>query len=339
LIEVNQLTKLYGDFPAVRGISFRVRPGEILGFLGPNGAGKTTTMRILAGYMPPSGGTCRIGGESIMDNPLTVKRRIGYLPEQVPLYPELTVEEYLGFIARVRAIPAGERAAALDRITRRCGLNNVRRKLIGRLSKGYRQRVGIAQALIHSPDVIILDEPTIGLDPAQIREVRELIRSLGEDHTIILSTHILPEVSQICQRVLIINQGRIIAEDTPANLTGRTAQRMVCDGLVRGDRDRLAGVLAASEHLQEWDIAAAEEPDGWHCTLVLADGEQRPRLLADLQAAGLAVYEFHRRRVSLEDVFLQLIMEEKDGAAAADGGPEGPDPEKTDRPDHHGEEP
>ncbi|MBN2431245.1 MAG: ABC transporter ATP-binding protein [Acidobacteria bacterium] len=322
MIEVSHLSKLYGNFPAVRDLSFRVRPGEILGFLGPNGAGKTTTMRILAGYMPPSGGTCRIGGKDVMDHPLTVKRRIGYLPEQVPLYPELTVEEYLGFIARVRAIPAGERGGALDRIAVRCGLKDVRKKLIGRLSKGYRQRVGIAQALIHSPDVIILDEPTIGLDPAQIREVRELIRSLGEDHTIILSTHILPEVSQICQRVLIINHGRIIAEDTPENLTGRITKRLVCDSLVQGDRDRLAEVLAAAENLPEWEITAAEEPGMWHCTLVLSDGEQRPRLLAALQNGGLAVYEFHRRRVSLEDVFLQLIMEENDGLAAGASGAE-----------------
>jgi ABC-2 type transport system ATP-binding protein len=302
---------MYGDFPAVNDLSFRVRPGEILGFLGPNGAGKTTTMRILAGYMPPTSGTVRVGGDDVMENPVTVKRRIGYLPEQVPLYPELTVSEYLAFIARIRGIPAAERGRALERISERCGLQDVRRKLVGRLSKGFRQRVGIAQALIHSPDVIILDEPTIGLDPAQIREVRELIRSLGEDHTIILSTHILPEVSQICHRVLIISQGRIIAEDTPDNLTSQATRRLVCESVVRGERERLEEVLNNSDYLQEWSIDDGDEPGWMKCTLTLSDGQQRPRALSDLIRAGLDVFEFKSRQVSLEDVFLELIMEEK----------------------------
>ena len=219
MIEVSGLTKYYGNFKAIEDVSFTVQRGEILGFLGPNGAGKTTTMRILTGYMPATAGVCRVGGLDVFEQPVAVKRQIGYLPENVPLYPEFTVFEYLQFVARIKGVPKADQPAVLERIIGRCGLESVRHRLIAQLSKGYRQRVGLAQALVHDPAVIVLDEPTIGLDPAQIREVRELIKGLGRDHTIILSSHILPEVSQVCDRVVIINKGRIVAEDTPENLT------------------------------------------------------------------------------------------------------------------------
>ena len=221
MIEVQQLTKRYGPFTAVDGVSFNVGKGEILGFLGPNGAGKTTTMRILTGYMPPTEGRARVAGFDLQEQPVEAKLRIGYLPETPPLYPDMTVREYLRFVARIKGVPAGEQAARVAAVMQRTHVADMANRHCGKLSKGYRQRVGLAQALIHNPDVLVLDEPTAGLDPKQIIETRELIRGLGGDHTIVLSTHILPEVAQTCQRVVIINKGRVVAEDTPENLTAR----------------------------------------------------------------------------------------------------------------------
>src|SRR5439155_23292592 len=221
MISVEHLTKRYGPTVAVSDVSFEVRQGEILGFLGPNGAGKTTTMRVITGYLPPSEGQVNVAGFDVTDAPLEVKRRTGYLPELPPVYPDMTVSEYLAFVARIKGVPRRELRKRIDEISQKCAVGDVRRKEIGKLSKGYRQRVGLAQALIHTPDVLILDEPTAGLDPKQIIETRELIKALAGDHTIILSTHILPEVSQTCQRVVIINNGKVVAVDTPDNLTAR----------------------------------------------------------------------------------------------------------------------
>ena len=221
MIEVQHLTKRYGRVTAVDDISFRVEKGEILGFLGPNGAGKTTTMRVLTGYMPPTEGAVIVAGYDVFQQPVDAKRRTGYLPETPPLYPEMTVREYLTFVAKIKGITPAERKARVESVIDRVRVADMADRHCAKLSKGYRQRAGLAQALIHNPEVLILDEPTAGLDPKQIIETRELIKGLAGDHTIILSTHILPEVSQTCQRVVIINKGRVVAIDTPDNLTAR----------------------------------------------------------------------------------------------------------------------
>ncbi len=221
MIEVENLTKVFVDTPAVDDISFFVPEGQVLGFLGPNGAGKTTTMRMITGFLPPSSGRVVVAGEDLDRNSVNMRRKIGYLPENVPLYPEMRVSEYLRFRAEVEEIPRNEIAGNTNEVLERCLLNDVSRQIIGTLSKGYRQRVGLASALIHKPPVLILDEPTVGLDPNQIIKIRELITELGKDHTVVLSTHILPEVDQVCDRVFIIDQGRIVADGTPDALRTR----------------------------------------------------------------------------------------------------------------------
>jgi ABC-2 type transport system ATP-binding protein len=228
MIEVANLSKRYGDIAAIRDVSFTAADGEILGFLGPNGAGKTTTMRIITGFMPATSGTVRVDGFDVFEQSTEVRRRIGYLPENPPLYNDMSVAAYLRFVAKLKGLSRGaDIAAALDRVLETCGLTAVRERLLGHLSKGFRQRVGLAQALIHDPPVLVLDEPTIGLDPRQIIEIRGLIKTLGGKRTIVLSTHILPEVSQVCDKVVIINDGRIVVEDQLANLTrGRSLEEV-----------------------------------------------------------------------------------------------------------------
>ena len=221
MIEVQHLTKVYGAVTAVDNISFRVEPGEILGLLGPNGAGKTTTMRVLTGYIPATEGKAIVAGFDVFEQPIEAKRRTGYLPETPPLYPEMTVREYLTFVARINGVSSNDRQRLVGSSMERTRVDHIADRHCGKLSKGYRQRVGLAQAIMHNPDVLILDEPTAGLDPKQIIETRELIKGLAGDHTIILSTHILPEVSQTCQRIVIINRGVVVAEDKPDNLTAR----------------------------------------------------------------------------------------------------------------------
>ena len=221
MIEVEHLTKRYGHIVAVDDISFQVKKGEILGFLGPNGAGKTTTMRVLTGYIPATEGRAVVAGYDVFEKPIEAKRRTGYLPETPPLYPDMTVREYLHFVAKIKGVAPRERTARVEQVMSRAWVSDMAGRACGKLSKGYKQRVGLAQALIHNPDVLILDEPTAGLDPKQIIETRRLIKELAGDHTIILSTHILPEVSQTCERVVIINKGKVVAVDTPANLTRR----------------------------------------------------------------------------------------------------------------------
>jgi ABC-2 type transport system ATP-binding protein len=219
MIEVRNLTKRYGDVVAIRDISFTAATGQVLGFLGPNGAGKTTTMRVITGYMPATSGTVKVAGYDIFDDSYEVRKRIGYLPENPPLYNDMTVITYLRFVGRIRGIPKAELGDSVDRVLRTCGLAEVTDRVIGHLSKGYRQRVGLAQALIHNPGVLVLDEPTLGLDPRQIIEIRRLIQELAGERTVILSTHILPEVTQLCDKVVIINEGKIAIEDTLVNLT------------------------------------------------------------------------------------------------------------------------
>jgi ABC-2 type transport system ATP-binding protein len=243
MIEACALSKSYGELHAVNGISFRVDRGEILGFLGPNGAGKTTTMRMLTGALPPTSGTAIVAGFDILEKPLEVKKRIGYLPETPPLYLDLHVTSYLKFVTKIKGIPAAERAERLEWAISRCGLGEVRKRVIGNLSKGFRQRVGLAQAIINKPEVLVLDEPTIGLDPRQIREIRELIQELSKEHTIILSTHILPEVTMICNRAVIINRGKIVREGTVADLTrDRTLEELFVDLISKEESDLKAEV-------------------------------------------------------------------------------------------------
>jgi gliding motility-associated transport system ATP-binding protein len=221
MIKVEGLTKRYGDVTAIEDISFQVEKGEIIGFLGPNGAGKTTTMRIITGFLPSTDGTVTVSGYDIFEKPMEVKKRIGYLPEHPPVYGDMTVSGYLKFVAKIKGVSRADRADAMERVIDRCGLKEARNTIIGKLSKGYKQRIGLAQAMIHDPEVLILDEPTIGLDPKQIIEIRELIKGLAGAHTIILSTHILPEVTMICSRCLIIDRGRIVADDSLENLTAQ----------------------------------------------------------------------------------------------------------------------
>jgi ABC-2 type transport system ATP-binding protein len=246
MIKVERLTKRYGPTLAVKDITFEIEKGEIVGFLGPNGAGKTTTMRILTGFLPPTSGTVSVAGYDVLEEPLEVKKRIGYLPEAPPVYPEMSVEGYLDFVGRLKGIPGGEVPERVDSVVEGCALGDVRQKLIGHLSKGYRQRVGLAQALIHDPDVLIFDEPTAGLDPKQIAEVRQLIHDLSGDHTIILSTHILSEVQSIASRIIIISDGKLEASDTPENLMAR----------MRGHESVLVEIDGPPEDVEErlWSV-------------------------------------------------------------------------------------
>ncbi len=303
MIEVEHLTKYYGDVPAIQDVTFQVDRGEVLGFLGPNAAGKTTTMRILTGFMPPSSGTARVAGYDVFQDSIEVRKRIGYLPETVPLYPEMTVHGYLDFVARLRHVE--NREHRIWEVMERIGLDDWADELIGKLSKGYRQRVGIAQALVHDPEILILDEPTLGLDPKQIIEVRELIRELGEDHTIILSTHILPEVSQTCQRVIIINQGRIVAVDTPERLTARLkgAERIFVQ-LAKPD-ERVVSTLL---HID--GITAVEARGHGAFEVEAALGVDRRAQIADVAVKnGWGLLELRPMGMSLEDIFLQLTTE------------------------------
>lgn len=312
MIEVEHLTKSYGASRAVNDISFKVERGEILGFLGPNGAGKTTTMRILTGYLPASSGSVRVAGFDVFEQSMEVRRHIGYLPETPPLYPEMTVRGYLEFVARIKGVPAVDIARRVDEALRLATITDRASELIKRLSRGYRQRVGIAQAIVHNPDVVILDEPTVGLDPKQIIEVRKLIKGLAKDHTVILSTHILPEVSMTCDRVVIINKGRIVAVDTPENLTSQIegGERVRLE--VRGDAERLRSALDALEGLERIELEPENEKGAIHATVESVKGlDLRPKIAASVVNAGLELIELRGVNLSLEDIFLQLTTEEK----------------------------
>ncbi len=310
MIEVQHLTKRYGRVTAVEDVSFRVERGEILGFLGPNGAGKTTTMRILTGYMPATDGKAIVAGFDVFEQPLEAKRRTGYLPETPPLYPDMSVAEYLAFVAKIKGVPAAERRQRIAAVMERTHVTDMANRLCSKLSKGYKQRVGLAQALIHNPDVLILDEPTAGLDPKQIIETRQLIKRLAGDHTIILSTHILPEVSQTCQRVVIINKGRVVAVDTPDNLTARLrgSETMYVQVEASGADAtpalrRVAGVTRVVE---------ADRRDGRVGYEVESEsGRDVRRELANVVVtSGWGLLELRPMRMSLEEIFLSLTTEE-----------------------------
>jgi len=324
VIEVEHITKRYGRVTAVDDVSFRVERGEILGFLGPNGAGKTTTMRILTGYMPPTDGRATVAGFDVFTNPVEAKRRTGYLPETPPLYPDMTVREYLDFVARIKGVPPKEQKDRVAAVMKRTRIDDVTDKHCAKLSKGYRQRVGLAQALIHNPEVLILDEPTAGLDPKQIIETRDLIRGLAGDHTIVLSTHILPEVAQTCQRVVIINKGRVVAVDTPEGLTARLqgAETLYVQIDAMGAQpapvlEKIVGVtrVAASDHRAGADGFEVESARG---------RDIRREIARTVVNNGWGLLELRPMRMSLEEIFLQVTTEESAPQAAPPPEPAAP---------------
>jgi ABC-2 type transport system ATP-binding protein len=316
VIEVQHLTKRYGRVTAVEDVSFRVERGEILGFLGPNGAGKTTTMRILTGFIPATDGKAIVAGFDVFEQPIEAKRRTGYLPETPPLYPDMSIGEYLAFVAKIKGVPSAERKQRINAVMQRTRIDDMANRVCSKLSKGYRQRVGLAQAIIHNPDVLILDEPTAGLDPKQIIETRQLIKELAGDHTIILSTHILPEVSQTCQRVVIINKGHVVAVDTPDNLTARLqGSETMYVQVDAGGADaittlsRVPGVTRVVESDHRNGLAGYEvESRQGH--------DVRRDLARTIVTNGWGLLELRPMRLSLEEIFLSLTTEETPTAGA-----------------------
>ena len=317
MIQVSHLTKYYGDFPAVNDLSFQLPDGHVYGFLGPNGAGKSTTMNIMTGCLSPTEGTVKIGGFDILEQPQQAKKLIGYLPEQPPLYPNETPQEYLTFVGQAKGLRGQALGDDIDRVVSGTGIEQVRHRLIGTLSKGYRQRVGIAQALLGSPQVIILDEPTVGLDPIQIIEIRDFIQELGKTHTVILSSHILSEVQAVCEQVLIISKGKLVAFDAPENLEKLLLSSSGVTFQVEADKAEAEALLAQTEGLSGWDI----QENGGICAVTarLSEGQDAKalcgRLTLAFAAKGLPVIEMRTKKANLEDVFLELT--ESGGTEAA----------------------
>jgi len=320
MIKVKELTKRYARTTAVDHISFEVAKGQIVGFLGPNGAGKTTTMRMLTCFLPPSSGTATVAGFDVLEQPMEVKKRIGYLPETPPLYPEMETAEYLKFVGQLKGLSGAELQKRIDYVCERCSVADVRNKLLGKLSKGYRQRVGLAQAIIHNPDVLVLDEPTAGLDPKQINETRDLIRSLAGSHTIILSTHILPEVEQTCEQVVIINRGKLVATDSVRNLQARArgAESVVLEVAGRSGNLESSTVQQKLERVSGVSrVLCKNQVNG---RAVFEIESQKGRLVrGDLARAvvesGWDLNELRPAAMSLEEVFLQLTGKEKESPA------------------------
>ena len=316
MLEAQSLTRRYGDFTAVRDVSFTVQEGEILGMLGPNGAGKTTTLRMLTGYLRPTDGGVRIAGHDLAAEPIKARRQIGYLPENVALYPEMRVEEYLRYRGRLERVPRKELGRSVDEVLERCLIGDVRRQIIGTLSKGYRQRVGLAAAILHRPRVLVLDEPTVGLDPKQIIAIRELIRQLGREHTLLLSTHILPEVELLCDRVVIIDRGRLVDHGTPETLRERWRGNNQVRVLVKGDPAEAGDLMGALP-----GVTAVRRDEGaagrW-----LLDGDRA----ADLREPvfrlaverGWVLLELAEQKVSLEDIFVRLTTRDAAQEAVTD---------------------
>lgn len=312
MIVAKDLTKIYGHTAAIENVDFSVEKGEIIGFLGPNGAGKTTTMRILTGFTPPSRGTAVIAGFDITQQPVEVKRRVGYLPESVPLYDEMLVRSFLCYVAEVKGVASVQRRLEVERVMERCGLTHMSHRVLRHLSKGYRQRVGLAQALIGNPPVLILDEPTVGLDPQQIIEIRQMIKELGEEHTVLLSTHILPEVTMVCRRVLILNKGRVVAQDTMQNLTGGS-------GMMEIEISGSPGsAQTALEKVPELVSFSSDGPNRY-TAVVRAGCEAGPAVTTALVEAGVGVVSLRRRTQTLEDIFLRSISGDDMGTNPAGG--------------------
>jgi ABC-2 type transport system ATP-binding protein len=306
MIEVSNLTKRYAGRTAVRDISFSVARGEIVGLLGPNGAGKSTTMRILSSFLPATSGSVRVAGFDVFHESVEVRRRIGFMPENNPLYPEMRVREYLKFRARLKGLGWKKSRERVATVMAQCGLTDVSKRIIGQLSKGYRQRVGLADALVHEPELIILDEPTIGLDPHQIRSVRQLIKSLAEKHTVLISTHILPEVEMMCSRVLILFDGKILAADTPENLQKlmHGSSRVVAE--IAAGAAELISAFSQLPGVEQFDVSASEG-EFQRCALTPRDGcDLRPAVFALARERGWILRELSRSRHSLEDIYVQV---------------------------------
>jgi ABC-2 type transport system ATP-binding protein len=310
MIEVENLTKNYAGFRAVKGISFHVKKGEIVGFLGPNGAGKSTTMKVLAGYLPPTDGKISIAGFDVVTDSIEVRKRIGYMPENVPLYTDMRVNEFLRFRAELKRVAGRKVKDRVETVKQLCSLKDVENKIIGTLSKGYRQRVGLADAMVHDPDLLILDEPTIGLDPNQIRAVRDLIKDLGQHHTILLSTHILSEVELTCNRVLVINRGKIEASDTPANLTKlvRGGGSIVLE--VKAPGADVIAKLEALPDVEDVEVAVAVD-DGWISARIFAKPgiDVREEIFNVVRQNGWPLRELSRVKATLEEAFVELTQE------------------------------
>lgn len=316
LIEVRDLTKKYGNVEAVRGLSFTVEPGQILGFLGPNGAGKSTTMNMITGYIPATEGTVVIDGHDMAKEPEKAKKCIGYLPEQPPLYKDMRVREYIDFVAELKGVKKKDRANAVFDAMEKTGITQVSEKLIRHLSKGYKQRVGIAQAIVSNPDIIILDEPTVGLDPMQIIEIRELIRELGKEHTVILSSHILSEISAVCDTVMIINNGKLVVTDTTENLSKHLNARQGIKLTIKGDKDKALEVLTNTEGVEEAEIVSENEDTTVINVYTAENADIRENVYFELAGEHIAVLEQQTLSMDLEEIFLEFIKEseEKDNA-------------------------
>ena len=320
MIQVERLTKHYGPVTAIQDVSFSVEKGEVVGFLGPNGAGKTTTMRILACFMPASAGMAKVAGYDVFTRSLEVRRRIGYLPEHVPLYSELPVAAYLEFVAEAKGVGRTERKRRVAEAMERCAITDVQHRLVGRLSKGYRQRVGLAQALVNDPEVLILDEPTIGLDPRQIIEIRSLIKSLAGQHTVILSTHILPEVSMVCSRVIIINQGQIVAVDSPENLTARLSESHRIQVQVEGPPEAVLAELRRLPGVLTVDQKSLVNGIGTFVVESDRDRDVRRDLSTAVVGRGWGLLELKGIGMTLEDVFIRLVTREEAVAGEPEAG-------------------
>lgn len=311
MIEVNGLTKYYGDWPAVENLSFTVNKGEILGFLGPNGAGKTTTMRILTGFMPPSSGSAKIAGHDVVSQSLEARQNIGYLPETVPLYTDMNVRDYLDFMGNIRGMDKAWRRRRIGEVIDTCRLGEYRSTLIGKLSKGFRQRVGIAQAILHEPKVLIMDEPTIGIDPIQVVETRSLIKGLGGEHTIILSTHILPEVSMVCERVIIIHEGQVVAIDRPENLSERLrgTQRLEAD--IRGPSAEVMAAIRDINGVRE--VLRVDKNDiGMYSIEAEGEVDVGEQVSSLVHQKGWGLIRLQPIQMSLEEIFLRLTASDQD---------------------------
>ncbi len=314
MIEVANLTKRYAGTTAVRDVSFTVAAGEIVGLLGDNGAGKSTTMRILACYLPATSGTVRVAGLDVFSDSREVRRRIGYMPENNPLHPEMRVREYLKFRARLKGLSRRRSRERVGIVMEQCGLTEVGRRIIGQLSKGYRQRVGLADALVHEPELIILDEPTIGLDPHQIRAVRQLIKDLGQSHTVLLSTHILAEAEMTCNRMLIMYEGRIVAADTPDNLQKLMAGNGQIVAEIAAPLNELQELWSQWSEIEQFDVAPADG-EFYRCALTPHDGHDlRPYIFALAHERGWTLRELTRSRHSLEDIYVQVTKPEEEEA-------------------------
>jgi len=310
LIDVEGLTRYYGDKRAISDVSFHVKEGEILGMLGPNAAGKTTAMRILTCYMPPTSGTATIAGFDIFENSMDVRGITGYLPENPPLYTDMSVTDYLEFVSKIKGIEKDRRLNEVDSVIEKAALGDVKKSVIGKLSKGFKQRVGLAQCLLNNPKIVILDEPTVGLDPKQIIEIRELIKNLRGDHTVILSSHILPEIEQTCERVVIINEGQVVAEDSPENLTSRLKGVERTHMQVEGTEDKVKAAIGSIKEIKSLEMNA--EQNGITKVIIESEMDIRKILAKNVVDKGLGLLELSTDRFTLEDIFLHLTTKEEE---------------------------